>query len=60
MMMGEEGTLMKRCRHTPEQIIRKLREARARMNRGAHGFVAFRSRGIHTRKKDMSSLTADR
>ena len=26
-MMGEEGTLMKRRRHTPEQIIRKLREA---------------------------------
>ena len=25
--MGEEGTLMKRRRHTPEQIIRKLREA---------------------------------
>jgi hypothetical protein len=26
-MMGEEGTLMKRRRHTPEQVIRKLREA---------------------------------
>jgi putative transposase len=25
--MGEEGTLMKRRRNTPEQIIRKLREA---------------------------------
>jgi putative transposase len=25
--MGEEGTLMKRGRNTPEQIIRKLREA---------------------------------
>ncbi len=24
--MGEEGTLMKRRRHTPEQIIRKLWE----------------------------------
>ena len=24
MIMGEEGTLMKRRRHTPEQIIRKL------------------------------------
>jgi transposase-like protein len=26
-MMGEEGTQMKRRRHTPEQVIRKLREA---------------------------------
>jgi len=26
-MMGEEGLKMKRRRHTPEQIIRKLREA---------------------------------
>jgi putative transposase len=25
--MGEEGTLMKRRRHTPAQVIRKLREA---------------------------------
>jgi len=25
--MGEEGTLMKRRRNTPEQVIRKLREA---------------------------------
>jgi transposase-like protein len=25
--MGEEGTLMKRRRSTPEQVIRKLREA---------------------------------
>jgi len=25
--MDEEGTLMKRRRHTPEQIVRKLREA---------------------------------
>src|SRR6266702_5573015 len=26
-MMDEEGTQMKRRRHTPEQVIRKLREA---------------------------------
>ena len=26
-MMGEEGRTMKRRRHTPEQVIRKLREA---------------------------------
>src|SRR5213080_1740239 len=26
-MMGEEGTQMKRRRHTPEQVVRKLREA---------------------------------
>src|SRR5919198_3263110 len=27
MIMGEEGPAMKRRRHTPEQVIRKLREA---------------------------------
>jgi transposase-like protein len=27
MMMGEGGALMKRRRHTPEQVVRKLREA---------------------------------
>ncbi len=27
MIMGEEGRAMKRRRHTPEQVIRKLREA---------------------------------
>jgi len=34
MMMGEEGTLMKRRRHTPEQIIRKLREAEWMLGEG--------------------------
>jgi putative transposase len=34
MMMGEEGTLMKRRRHTPEQIIRKLREAERLLGEG--------------------------
>jgi putative transposase len=34
MMMGEEGTLMKRRRHTPEQIIRKLREAERMLGEG--------------------------
>jgi putative transposase len=32
--MGEEGTLMKRRRHTPEQIIRKLREAEKLIGEG--------------------------
>src|SRR5450755_3782144 len=34
MRMGEEGTLMKRRRHTPEQIIRKLREAERMLGEG--------------------------
>jgi putative transposase len=34
MMMGEEGTQMKRRRHTPEQIIRKLREAERMLGEG--------------------------
>jgi transposase-like protein len=33
-MMDEEGTLMKRRRHTPEQIIRKLREAERLLGEG--------------------------
>jgi transposase-like protein len=33
-MMGEEGTLMKRRRHTPEQVIRKLREAERMLGEG--------------------------
>jgi putative transposase len=32
--MGEEGTLMKRRRHTPEQIIRKLRAAERMLGEG--------------------------
>jgi transposase len=32
--MGEEGTLMKRRRHTPEQVIRKLREAERMIGEG--------------------------
>jgi putative transposase len=34
MMMDEEGTLMKRRRHTPEQVIRKLREAERMLGEG--------------------------
>lgn len=34
MMMGEEGILMKRRRHTPEQIVRKLREAERLIGEG--------------------------
>ena len=33
-MMGEEGTLMKRRRHTPEQVVRKLREAERMLAEG--------------------------
>jgi putative transposase len=32
--MDEEGTLMKRRRHTPEQVIRKLREAERMLGEG--------------------------
>ena len=34
MIMDEEGTLMKRRRHTPEQVIRKLREAERLIGEG--------------------------
>jgi putative transposase len=33
-MMDEEGTLMKQRRHTPEQVVRKLREAERMLGEG--------------------------
>jgi putative transposase len=33
-MMDEEGTLMERRRHTPEQVVRKLREAERMLGEG--------------------------
>jgi putative transposase len=32
--MDEEGTLMKRRRHTPEQVVRKLRQAERMLGEG--------------------------
>src|SRR5439155_14786704 len=32
--MGEQGTVVKRRRHTPEQVIRKLREADRMLGEG--------------------------
>jgi putative transposase len=32
--MGERGTQMKRRRHTPEQVVRKLREAERMLSEG--------------------------
>ncbi len=46
MMMGEEGTLMKRRRHTPEQIIRKLREAERMLGEGKRIPEAAKELGI--------------
>src|SRR6266581_6300317 len=34
MIMGEEGTQMKRRRHTPEQVVRKLRKAERMLAEG--------------------------
>jgi transposase-like protein len=44
--MGEEGTLMKRRRHTPEQIIRKLREAERLIGEGKKIPEAAKELGI--------------
>jgi transposase-like protein len=44
--MGEEGTLMKRRRHTPEQIIRKLREAERMLGEGKTIAGAAKELGI--------------
>jgi putative transposase len=45
-MMGEEGTLLKRRRHTPEQIIRKLREAERMLGEGKTIPEAARELGV--------------
>jgi putative transposase len=44
--MGEEGTLMKRRRHTPEQVIRKLRVAERMLGEGKTIPEAARELGI--------------
>ena len=44
--MGEEGTLVKRRRHTPEQVIRKLREAERLLGEGTTIPGAARELGI--------------
>jgi transposase-like protein len=44
--MGEQGTLMKRRRHTPEQIIRKLREAEKLLGEGKKIAEAAKELGI--------------
>jgi len=45
-MMGEEGTLMKGRRHTPEQVIRKLREAERLIGEGGTIPEAAKELGI--------------
>jgi putative transposase len=44
--MGEEGTLMKRRRHTPAQVIRKLREAERLFGEGKTITEAAKDLGI--------------
>jgi transposase-like protein len=62
--MGEEGTLMKRCRHTPEQIIRKLREAERMLGEGKTIPEAARELGIseqtfHRWRNQYGGMKAD-
>jgi putative transposase len=64
MMMGEEGTLMKRRRHTPEQIIRKLREAERMLGEGKTIPEAARELGIseqtfHRWRNQYGGMKAD-
>jgi hypothetical protein len=49
--MGEEGTLMKRRRHTPEQVIRKLREAERLIGEGKTIPEAAKDLGISERNE---------
>jgi putative transposase len=62
--MGEEGTLMKRRRHTPEQIIRKLREAERILGEGKTIPEAARELGIseqtfHRWRNQYGGMKAD-
>jgi len=62
--MGEEGTLMKRRRHTPEQIIRKLREAERMLGEGKTIPEAARELGIseqtfHRWRNQYGGMKAD-
>jgi putative transposase len=64
MMMGEEGTLMKRRRHTPEQVIRKLREAEKMLGEGKTIPEAARELGIseqtfHRWRNQYGGMKAD-
>jgi len=64
MVMGEEGTLMKRRRHTPEQIIRKLREAERILGEGKTIPEAARELGIseqtfHRWRNQYGGMKAD-
>ena len=64
MMMGEEGTLMKRRRHTPEQIIRKLREAERILGEGKTIPEAAKDLGIseqtfHRWRNQYGGMKAD-
>jgi transposase-like protein len=62
--MGEEGTLMKRRRHTPEQIIRKLREAERLIGEGRTIPEAAKELGIseqtyHRWRNQYGGMKAD-
>src|SRR5450631_2661153 len=64
MRMGEEGTLMKRRRRTPEQIIRKLREAERMLGEGKTIPEAAKELGIseqtyHRWRNQYGGMKAD-
>lgn len=44
--MGEEGLTMKRSRHTPQQIIRKLRDAEVMLGEGRTVAEAAKELGV--------------
>src|SRR5512140_2335237 len=62
--MGEEGALMKRRRHTPEQIIRKLREGERLLGEGKTIPEAAKELGIseqtyHRWRNQYGGMKAD-
>src|ERR1700686_2670737 len=62
--MGGEGNLMKRRRHTPEQVIRKLREAERMLGEGKTIPEAAKELGIseqtyHRWRNQYGEMKAD-
>ena len=58
MMMDEEGTLMKRRRHTPEQVVRKLREAERMLGEGKE--IAEVAKELERENSQLKRIVADK
>jgi hypothetical protein len=59
-MMGEQGPTMKRRRHTPEQVVRKLREADRMLAEGKTTVEVARAlENLRQRQGDRHAIIVD-